>query len=340
MTPEGLSRDKHEGSHCGDRVNAFMLGQDFPGMRSQLRGLVNRAGWRPSFKSISSGSVKKFIFSLGPHWFRRKCLCSTQGEKLGFCDAFKKSNVIVSIGGCGANFGKELRSKDRPVVQIQNPRQVLSNFDLIIACHHDNISANNVLVGRNALHDLSPEVLSRARNEWEKRFIDLPKPLTVALIGGSNGRFSFGKRQAYQIASILQTTKRMMGGTVIVSSSRRTDRRPFAALSNEVRRMGGKIWPNDRGRDAYVGLLTCADNILVTVDSVSMISEAVATTAPVSIFLLPGRSRRIRRFVEDLEIAGRVKIIGERECLPDPRPVFPLDDTDDIIGEMHHRLGF
>ena len=39
-------------------------------------------------------------------------------------------------------------------------------------------------------------------------------------------------------------------------------------------------------------MLALADAIVVTMDSVSMISEAVATAAPVMLAPLPGRSRR------------------------------------------------
>lgn len=74
----------------------------------------------------------------------------------------------------------------------------------------------------------------------------------------------------------------------------------------------------------YMGMLASADMIAVTTDSVSMISEAVATSAPVLVFPLPGRSSRISRFVKTLEDAGRVKWFDPAQVLWD---VMPLDDT-------------
>ena len=47
-------------------------------------------------------------------------------------------------------------------------------------------------------------------------------------------------------------------------------------------------------------MLALADAIVVTMDSISMISEAVATEAPVLLASLPGRSRRNGLFTEAL----------------------------------------
>jgi hypothetical protein len=79
-----------------------------------------------------------------------------------------------------------------------------------------------------------------------------------------------------------------------------------------------------------------ADAIVVTVDSVSMISEAVATTAPVLLAPLPGSSRRTRLFADVLLAEGRVReFIGR----PEIWPVAPLDDTAEAAAEMCRRLG-
>ena len=54
------------------------------------------------------------------------------------------------------------------------------------------------------------------------------------------------------------------------------------------------------GDNPYFGMLALADAIVVTMDSVSMISEAVATAAPVMLARLPGRSRRNGLFIEEM----------------------------------------
>ena len=67
-----------------------------------------------------------------------------------------------------------------------------------------------------------------------------------------------------------------------------------------------------------------------------MVSEAVATSAPVLLAPLPGRSRRIRLFNEVLIRDGRVRPFAGRY---QTWPVTPLDDTPMAGGEVRRRLG-
>jgi mitochondrial fission protein ELM1 len=69
---------------------------------------------------------------------------------------------------------------------------------------------------------------------------------------------------------------------------------------------------------------------------VSMVSEAVATEAPVMLAALPGRSRRTRLFTETLLAEGRVREFAGRY---EVWPVAPLDDTPAAAAEMRRRLG-
>jgi mitochondrial fission protein ELM1 len=77
-------------------------------------------------------------------------------------------------------------------------------------------------------------------------------------------------------------------------------------------------------------------------DSVSMVSEAVAGAAPVSVFPLPGKSRRIARFISELEKSGRIRVLTENSPHTKMQSwvVTPLDDTPALVVEMHQRLGF
>ncbi|MGC8476965.1 MAG: ELM1/GtrOC1 family putative glycosyltransferase [Acetobacteraceae bacterium] len=89
------------------------------------------------------------------------------------------------------------------------------------------------------------------------------------------------------------------------------------------------------GENPYFGMLALADAIVVTEDSVSMVSEAVATAAPVLLAGLPGASRRIGAFSAGLLAEGRVRrFAGRLEWWP----VAPLDDTPAAGAEVRRRL--
>ena len=82
-------------------------------------------------------------------------------------------------------------------------------------------------------------------------------------------------------------------------------------------------------------MLALADAIVVTEDSVSMVSEAVATAAPVLLAELPGRSRRIGLFHQGLLAEGRVRRFAGR-C--EVWPTAPLNDTPLAAAELRRRL--
>lgn len=86
-----------------------------------------------------------------------------------------------------------------------------------------------------------------------------------------------------------------------------------------------------------MGLLACADILAVTQDSVSMISEAVATDKPVCILPLKGRSSRIDSFVKTLQKAGRIQSSLDVASFI---PCYHLDDTWLAAEEVRRRIQF
>jgi mitochondrial fission protein ELM1 len=100
--------------------------------------------------------------------------------------------------------------------------------------------------------------------------------------------------------------------------------------------LGGFVWDGE-GENPYFGLLALADAIIVTMDSVSMVSEAAATAASVLVAPLPGKSRRIGLFLDGLTADGRIRpFAGRLEMWP----TAPLDDTPIAAAAMRQRLGF
>ena len=108
------------------------------------------------------------------------------------------------------------------------------------------------------------------------------------------------------------------------------------ALTDALAPHGAWLWDGS-GDNPYFGLLALADAIVVTADSVSMISEAVATAAPVLVAALPGRSRRQAAFLRALIDDGRVRLYQGRFA---HWPVAPLDDTAAAAAELCRRFGY
>ncbi|MBS0561576.1 MAG: mitochondrial fission ELM1 family protein [Proteobacteria bacterium] len=178
--------------------------------------------------------------------------------------------------------------------------------------------------------------LAAAAEAWRDRFAHLPRPLVAVLVGGSNGRFRLDAEVAGRLGAQLADLIRRDGAGVALTPSRRTDPEATRALTQALAPLGGWVW-DGAGENPYFGLLALADAIVVTMDSVSMVSEAAATAAPVLVAPLPGKSRRIGLFLEGLTRDGRIRPFeGQLELWR----AAPLDDTPLAAAEMRRRIGF
>lgn len=303
---------------------AVVLSEGYAGLEAQAVGLAERAGLVPARVTLRAGPPWRWLPARS--W---PAPLRAVGGLAGLPEG-----LVLSVGGTGGAVGAALRTAGRRVVQIQNPRLRLDRFDLVVANRHDEIDGPNVLLARTALHGVTPSVLAAARARWQPVLAGLPRPLVAVLVGGSNGRFQLGPAEAAELA---ERIARMIAADrvgVALTPSRRTGTMVRSVLEQRLRSLGAWIW-DMQGDNPYLGLLACADVLVVTADSVSMVSEAVATEMPVMVMPLPGRSRRIGLFLAGLVDAGRIRTFNGR--LEDWF-VTPIDDTTAVAEEMRHRL--
>ncbi len=242
---------------------------------------------------------------------------------------------ILAAGGTAAVIAAALRRPGRPVVQIQHPRIDPARFDVVVVNRHDGLTGPNVVVTRTALHRVTQARLAAEAAAWAPRLAHLPRPLVAVLVGGSNGRFRLDTAAATALGGKLAAMMRADKVGLVLTPSRRTAPEVRAALDQAVTPLGGWVW-DLVGDNPYFGMIALADAIVVTEDSVSMVSEAVATRAPVLLAPLPGRSRRIRLFNDLLMHDGRIRPFEGRFAW---WPVESVDDTPMAGAEVRRRLG-
>jgi mitochondrial fission protein ELM1 len=243
--------------------------------------------------------------------------------------------LIIGCGGKAAAVVAALHRRVRGII-VQHPRRDPRGFDLVVVCRHDELTGPNVLVTRTAIHRVTAARLAAAAAAWEARFAALPRPLVCVLVGGSNGRFRLdavvGEALARQLAEMMRADR--VG--LAVTPSRRTDPAVTAALRRHLAPLGALIW-DGIGENPYFGMLALADAIVVTQDSASMLSEAVATAVPVMVATLPGRSRRLTLLLDGLLAEARVRRFAGRL---EQWPVNAVDDTPWAAEELCRRFGF
>jgi mitochondrial fission protein ELM1 len=305
---------------------ARILCTDLAGLRAQALGLAEAAGFAPDLRVLEP---KRFWRHVPPALWLQPALAVNE-----HATEAPLPRLIIGCGGAGARVAAALRRPDVKVVAVQHPRMPLKNFDLVLAARHDGINGANVIFTRNALHCATPARLRAEAARWPV-LAALPRQRVAVLLGGSNGRYRFDPATAQTLAG--QLAGMMVQGNIslMVTPSRRTGAEIIRIFRNTLEPRGAWFW-DGTGENPYFGMLGLADAIIVTADSVSMVSEAVATTVPVLLARLPGKSARIGGFMNALAAEGRVRDFAGRLELWDTAP---LDDTAAAGAELRRRLG-
>ncbi|MEA2733078.1 MAG: uncharacterized protein QOF70_7553, partial [Acetobacteraceae bacterium] len=261
-----------------DVAAPWVISEGLAGLRAQALGLAEAAGLSPEMRELKPAAPWKWIAAkLWPN------------PLSAVADAVRAPLPSLAIG-CGGMAGAvlaALRRQSMRVVQVQNPRMDINRFDLIIANHHDELTGPNVFVIRTALHRVTPVRLAAEADVWRDRLAPYRRPLVAVLLGGSNGRYRLDRDAGARLAADLATMAQRDKVGVVVTPSRRTDPAVTDLIRTALAPVGGWVW-DFSGENPYFGMLALADLIVVTLDSVSMISEAAATTAPVMFAPLPG----------------------------------------------------
>lgn len=214
-------------------------------------------------------------------------------------------DIVVSCGRRAAGRALAVRraSQGRTLaVHIQDPRLRAAAFDLVIAMAHDAIPAGgNVIKVATALHDVTPKRLADAGAAWRDRLEKLGQPLAGVIIGGDLRGRRFTRSDDQALIRGLERMRKGSAGALAVTPSRRTPAHTLALLGEVFGEDPHVFVWNGAGENPYLGILALADRLIVTSDSVSMISEALATPHPVEVFDLgfPRHQGFIQALVDD-----------------------------------------
>lgn len=289
------------------------------GMESQCLGLAEALGLEPVVKRVT---LRKFWRVVTPY-----VRFGGRAQFAAFSDSLAPPwpDILIASGrqSVAAALWVKKRSGHKTIaVQVQNPGIAWRQFDLIIAPEHDRLTGPNVISTRGALHRVTPAILARSGARWSARFSDLPRPYIAVLIGGTNPVYRLGTEEASGLAAKLRACARNPGGSLLITPSRRTGQEAIAALSAGIREVPSFMW-DMQGENPYFALLALADYIVVTCDSVNMISEAASTGKPVHVEMLPGGSEKSSRFLDRLREDGIIRNFAGTLA---PYGYPPLDD--------------
>ena len=96
---------------------------------------------------------------------------------------------------------------------------------------------------------------------------------------------------ADRLGTLLAQASRDHGAGLMITASRRTSPDNMRRIRQPLNGLPIDIW-DGVGDNPYFGMLGLADHVVVTGDSVNMVSEACVTGKPVHVFQLDGGSRK------------------------------------------------
>jgi mitochondrial fission protein ELM1 len=308
-----------------------VVGDGKAGMENQCLGLALSLGLEPVVKRVHLRAPWRL---LTPHLrIGLGFAASSKGDSIGppwpdLLIATGRRSIATSLAVRRASGGRTF------TVQIQDPKIDPAHFDLVVVPRHDRVRGANVMVTRGALHRVTPAVLADAGQRLAPRLAHLPHPRIAVLVGGNSGAHALTPAIAATIAGRLARLARVHGAGLMVTPSRRTGAENEAVLRQGLAGLPAEVWDGS-GENPYFAYLALADAVVVTCDSISMVTEACFTGKPVYIIELDGGSAKFSAFHQDLYRDGITRpFTGELD-----RWTYPVfDDTADVAAEVRRRL--
>ena len=265
------------------------------GDNAQMLALAEGLGW--------PHEIKRFVYrryEIVPNLLLGATLAGVERQRSSTL-APPWPDLVISAGRRNEPIARWIRRQAPERVRILHfgrPWGPLGSFDLIVTTPQYRLpDLANILHVETPLHRVNPQRLSREAAQWESRLRHLPRPFTAVLVGGSSPPYVFDERTAERLAREVSAFAAGQGGSLLISTSART---PLPAIDVMQANLSVPAelfrWSKDAPDNPYIAFLGLAEAIIVTGESMSMLSEGCATGKPVHIFDIgEGRTAMRRR---------------------------------------------
>lgn len=176
------------------------------------------------------------------------------------------------------------------IVMVGMPRHRRREFDLmVVASHYVTRPAPNIAQHDLPLMNVDTDRIAAAVAAWAPRFSELARPITALMIGGPTGGLRFDLEAARGLLAQALQDVAESGGSLWVTTSRRTPADIVAMLEREcpatvrLHVFDARAQPSENPYHALLGL---ADHFIVTTDSLSMMIEVVRLGKSLAMFPL------------------------------------------------------
>ncbi|MGA8277902.1 MAG: mitochondrial fission ELM1 family protein [Rhodanobacteraceae bacterium] len=314
-----------------DPQDCWAISDGSAGNARQVRALARAMKIEPRLLDIRIRAPWRW---LAPRFVAgaRNVMRTTQGNRL-------PASVPALAIGCGrqaALLTRVLREESQArcfTVQILDPRIDPAHFDIVIAPRHDALRAANVITTIGALNPIDPDWLVAGRTRFAN-LAALPAPRRAVLIGASNRAQRLDDAYFDALLARMAAWHGTDGGSFLVTTSRRTPQRMSDRLRTAFAAFPGAFWAGSaNGENPYAGFIAWADRIIVTPDSVNLISEACATGKPVYTFAPRPVRGKLAAFHAELAASGHLRRIDDASPSALPLPLAETAAVAELVRE-------
>ena len=245
------------------KLKGLILTEGMHGMISQAEGLAKALDLNFFHEKIELNSFWKII----PPKFtpiKKSVFKNEIVEDFDVIISCGRKSVIPSI------FIKKNSKKKVFNIHIQDPKVSLDNFDVVVAPQHDNLSGNNVISTKGAIHYLSIQEINENKGYLSSKIIS-GKEVVTLILGGPNKYYKYTRENIENV--FLKVSENFIKNNfqLIVVPSMRT---PKDIIEFASEYFGNEhLVVKDVDKKAYLSALELSKFIVVTCDSSSMISE-------------------------------------------------------------------
>jgi len=223
-------------------------------------------------------------------------------------------DVIISCGRKSVIPSIHLKNNSNKKVfniHIQDPKVDLKHFDFIVAPEHDSIKGQNVISTKGAIHYLTENEINENK-DYLNSFIKKDERIIWTLImGGPTKYYDYSTKNINEIFKTLSELSKKHNFQLVIIPSMRTPTNIIQYANDYFGDDHTVIMDVDK--KAYLSALAIAQNIIVTCDSSSMISEAALTGKPIYVASILSKKNDIRfqKFINLFRELNIIKNLGE-----------------------------
>ena len=310
------------------KLKGILLTEGMHGMISQVEGLAKALDIDFTHHKVELNHLWKLIPpNLSP-------VSQSVYKKINHDDF----DVIISCGRKSVIPSIHLKNTANKKVfniHIQDPKVNLNHFDFIVAPEHDVIEGPNVITTKGAIHYLTESEINENKDYLNSFIKKDERKIWTLIMGGPTKYYDYSTKNMKHIFTALYKLLKKHDFQLVVIPSMRT---PINTIHYAKEFFGeNHTIIMDVDKKAYLSALAISENIIVTCDSSSMISEAALTGKPIYIAsILPKKNdkrfQRFRNLFRELNITRNLGEVVENWSYP------KLDETNRVANIIKQKI--